>query len=599
VALFSKLNVAEQLKSQDYAMLDSAVYTKFSAFIFRLWKEGKDYCLQLFDANGNVWSGKFFFNSEKSIASLRLKRGSLKPLLDLLDLRDAKSIEKLVIKLQTALSLLKQQKTSEVSVEQQRDDEEFDEETRKKAMGLLRDPAFFYKLGKLFEKGFIVRQIGKPRFVIKEERNKRLIPILLLGAAKKQRGIIYIHGEPGTSKDTIVMMSLELLGLKYEKRGYLTTGAFRYSEQLKDADVLYFPDAERLSDEKSRQLRFMRTDDGGFRAEYAYRDPRTGKFVTETVDIPAKAIVITTNEISRDIALESGMWMLVTSSDEELTKEVKKEKLKLRAGKRKLVSEDELRVWRCAFKILREMEWCDVKIPYAQELMVLFEKHKTPDSRRDPDKICDLIETIANIRRFQKPENMKNVADLTDLYVALQLGWNVIMKVKVGLTENEIKVLKAVQKKGVVRVCDVADETKLSYTRSFEILEKLVEKGYLNKGQEGRYNVYSPLIGIDLDDVSNLSTTFAENTKTVVGIFKKIVASLRNFRTFDHINNCIRVCDPVTGDELKIEVGENKESKIVGDSKLDSATQQLIKSVEEGVKKQVEQLEAFLGGGRR
>jgi len=59
-----------------------------------------------------------------------------------------------------------------------------EEETLQRACELLKDPAFFYKLGKVFEQGFIVPKINKPRFVLGEERNKRLLGLLLIGAAK-------------------------------------------------------------------------------------------------------------------------------------------------------------------------------------------------------------------------------------------------------------------------------------------------------------------------------------------------------------------------------------------------------------------------------
>lgn len=54
-----------------------------------------------------------------------------------------------------------------------------DTETRDRALELLRDPALFFKLSKVFEFGFLVPKINRVRFVVGEERNKRVAPILI------------------------------------------------------------------------------------------------------------------------------------------------------------------------------------------------------------------------------------------------------------------------------------------------------------------------------------------------------------------------------------------------------------------------------------
>lgn len=78
---------------------------------------------------------------------------------------------------------------------------EIDEETKAKAITLLQDPAFFYKLGAVMEHGFRVPKINRIRFLTAEERNKRLMP-LLIGAASKLglTSIIRLIGGVGTGK---------------------------------------------------------------------------------------------------------------------------------------------------------------------------------------------------------------------------------------------------------------------------------------------------------------------------------------------------------------------------------------------------------------
>jgi hypothetical protein len=60
-------------------------------------------------------------------------------------------------------------------------------------------------------------------------------------------------------------------------------------------------------------------------------------------------------------------------------------------------------------------------VPYAETLIKVLESGSTA-SRRDPDKLCDLISLIAYLCRFQKPQELRDEAELVDLYVALQLG---------------------------------------------------------------------------------------------------------------------------------------------------------------------------------
>lgn len=201
---------------------------------------------------------------------------------------------------------------------------DFDENIVEKAWKLLRDPAFFYKLGKVFEQGFLVPRINKPRFIIGEERNKRLLGPLLIGASKlNMTSIIKLLGDPGTVKDTMLRMWLKLLPIKSIERSYITAASLRYSEEMKNAELIYIPDSPELRGEMGRHMRFMRADDGGLISEYATRDNETGEMTTKTVRLPVKGVATTSNAITGDTALESGMWTLRTNGSDKLTRKVK------------------------------------------------------------------------------------------------------------------------------------------------------------------------------------------------------------------------------------------------------------------------------------
>jgi len=372
--------------------------------------------------------------------------------------------------------------------------EEFDEETKRKARELLRDLAFFYKLGRVLECGFIVSRLNKPRFILGEERNRILVSLLLIGASKlDMTSIVKVLGDPGTAKDTLVRMGLTLLPIKSIERSNITPASLRYSRELRDTDLIYIPDSPELSGEMGRHLRFMRADDGGLTSEYTMKDPKTNELVTKIVEIPIKGLVTTSNAITGDTALESGMWTLRTDASEELTKRVKMEKLKLRAGNRQFFPESELEVWKCAFKILVTEELPEVlpKIPFAESLMALVESGRS-ESRRDPDKLCDLISLIAWTRRFQKDRDKRGEADFVDLYYALQIGLDAISQTIGELNEKEQKIFQTLEGKNYTCRA-VAEATKIPYKTCYSYLDKLVTKGYVNVAPQGRENIYTIL----------------------------------------------------------------------------------------------------------
>jgi hypothetical protein len=370
----------------------------------------------------------------------------------------------------------------------------FDEETHRKAWQLLRDPALFYKLGKVFERGFIIPKVNKPRFVLGEERNKRLLGPLMIGAAKLgMTSLVRVIGEPGTAKDSMVRMWLKILPIKYLERSYLTAAAIRYSQNVQNCELLYIPDSPELHGETGRQLLFMRADDGGLISEYATRDTETGEMTTKTVTLPVKGVVTTSNQVIAGAALLSGMWTLNTNADLDLTKQVKEEKLKLRAGNRKLFPEEQLKVWQCAFQILLQEEApTEISVPYADKLISILESERS-ESRRDPDRLCDLVTLVAWMRRFQKKEELRGEADTADLFIALQIGLDAISQTIAELNEREERVYQAIAANTDATCRQVAETTKIAYKTAYRILESLVEKGYLNMEQEKGRNHYSIL----------------------------------------------------------------------------------------------------------
>lgn len=437
----------------------------------------------------------------------------------------------------------------------------FEEDIQERAWALLRDSAFFYKLGKVFEHGFMVPKIKKPRFVIREERNKRITGPILIGAAKlNMTSLFKLLGGIGTAKDTILRMWLTLLssGIKHVERSYMTAASLRYSEYMKAADLLYIPDSPRLKGETGRHIRFMRADDGGLISEYATRDAETGEMTTKVVTLPIKAVATTSNEITGDAAVESGMWTLKTNDAKNLTDEVKMEKLKFRAGKRPLFPEEELKVWFCAFKILMSEELLEKLpiVPYAEKLKPILDSTSSA-SRRDPEKLCDLISVIGWMRRFQKEEEKRGETDLVDLYFTLQMGFTAIAQTISELNDKERKIVEAVRNASIDEVtCRyVANATGIPYKTCYNYLEELIwGKGILLKDKAGGRNIYSCFSGKTGGDFLDRQRGSFDKPETLM---KFILTSFRGFSLSHQDANSIFLIDPITGDKITVKWKNN------------------------------------------
>ncbi len=449
-------------------------------------------------------------------------------------------------------------------------------ELESEAKELLKSPDFFYKLGKIFSYGFVLPELNKPRFILGEEANKRLLPILLMAVKRGYVTLIQVVGEPGTGKDSMVRMSLFLLkkAVKCIERGYFTPAAMRYSEELKEADILYIPDIDLVVGEMERQFRLMRTSDGGIISEYAYMNPKTKQMETAVVKMPVKGIITTTNVRRISSALKSGMWRIELSSDPKFTEEVIEVWLKHLEGKKDVLPHDakELKVWQEAFRIIATVD-VDPIIPYATELKDLIPSERS-ESRRYPLKLGGLIKQIAICRYFQKPESLRDRADLVDLAIALRLGYNALEHSIFELTKQERYILQVVldlcseNGEGVTvnQVFDVVGE-KLGYSRRtiYGKLEDLVDKGYLIKEGRGgrRGNIYRPAYKLVSEFPSNLQKEkekFAfgcnANLDDVSGVIQYIKGLIRKFANLHRDISKVRemaggeYVDPITGEKV-------------------------------------------------
>jgi hypothetical protein len=463
-----------------------------------------------------------------------------------------------------------------------------------KAQKLIFDPAFFYKLGKDLEQGFFLPGVNRIRYILGEESLKRQIAIHMVASRWGHDTINILSGGFATVKDTLVKMIFHLTGTQYMQRGYLTAAGMRYSKTMQDANVLYLPEAD-ISGEKGRQMRLMRSDDAGFKFEYAFKDAETGKMTTESGKVDAKTIIITTNDVSFDPALVSGGWVFNTDDGKELTKKVISEKLKGFSKDRKILNKEDLTVWHCAFDILTNMHDIPLKIiiPYAENLGRLFNTNQS-QSRRSPEKLCELIQDVSILRRYQKPEEKRDSADVIDLFLALRIGVTAIAETISEASSKEIAIFN------IVRLLDeygegisakeIAMKAPYASNTCYVLAEALTSKGYLAKGKRGRENVYS--IKNELDKGSDLCLTHLQNLDKPIVVLKECLCLVYPFlnssisdKTYTKtkeghsgLPSKVTLIDPLKGTTLsitylsEIEEIEISESENPGGAILDTRT---------------------------
>jgi predicted transcriptional regulator len=207
------------------------------------------------------------------------------------------------------------------------------------------------------------------------------------------------------------------------------------------------------------------------------------------------------------------------------------------------------------------------KIPFAENLADLLASERS-ESRRDPDKLCDLVSIIAWARRFQKPKEKWAEADWADLYIALQLGLDAITETISDLDVKEQQIFSCV-KEGMPLIKGgketktrdvtsryVADQTGIPYKTCYRLLEKMVEKGFLNKDKRKGKNVYSVfrekepkefLIGVDISQ--NSPDKLLEQVLSFLGDFSPSHGGEKGGYS---------LIDPLTGDRLTVEFNDGK-----------------------------------------
>jgi len=151
---------------------------------------------------------------------------------------------------------------------------------------------------------------------------------------------------------------------------------------------------------------------------------------------------------------------------------------------------------------------------------------------------------------------------LVDLYTALQVGLDAITQTISELDEKEERIFEAIgEVSATIRA--VTEETKIPYETCYRYLERLVQKGFLNKDHEKGKNIYSIL---GKNKPKQLFVSEVKSSEDPATLMKFILESFKDSSTL-HGGREVLLIDPLTGNEVRVNTTENNEVTITAENR--------------------------------
>ena len=211
-----------------------------------------------------------------------------------------------------------------------------------------------------------------------------------------------------------------------------------------------------------------------------------GKIETIMIETKGSPVYVTTTAqeiIERQLA--SRTWLLSMDASAEQTRQILRHQAKVaRSAPMPEFTQQEM-ILRTLVYALKPMK---VMIPFTEKLAELFPSAE-PQARRDFNRLLALIKTICLLHQRQRLIVKVNgaeylVANLQDLSHALKLIKPVLLPTLYGLPQKAFELLKIFQEADAsaeFRVKDIGAKCGLSDNRTREILNGLVDRGFLHK----------------------------------------------------------------------------------------------------------------------
>jgi predicted nucleic acid-binding protein/predicted transcriptional regulator len=245
-------------------------------------------------------------------------------------------------------------------------------------------------------------------FIIGEDANKQLLFILLLSgkADRKLKQIILIGGPSGAGKSNLASLAKSF---RCYEVGRLTEHALDYLD-LTEYEILYLKELGFMDREGNNRdlatVKFLSTDDMGYRIVYVTRDEK-GRLTTQEKVVPPITLLSTTTRIAIDSQFERRGWVLNPDETEEQTKRILAFKAKLKQqenevilGLRQMTNADWSR--QVIAEVGRLIEFHPVIIPFPESMVSLLSA-KNLRVRGDIDKLYALVTLTSLIYQKKLP----------------------------------------------------------------------------------------------------------------------------------------------------------------------------------------------------
>lgn len=366
--------------------------------------------------------------------------------------------------------------------------EKVTEEIKKQAIELLQDPLLLYRIGKDMEKWIV------------GEEDTSLLTFLLDISCKSPRDYAFqiISADSAAGKTWLVRHVLTYLPKEWwRKVGRLSRTSLDYlSDQ--NFDLLWIQE-RRGGKEAANSIRLSSVEDGGTAIWVTERNEKTGRFETHEYTVPGRSIITTTIHSNIDVQDLTRSWVLGIDESEDQTDRIHnyetkeaEEPLELKAALG-LIEEDLRPV---IHEALRQLDWnIIVVLPFGKQLKT-FVRASILRSRRDLKKLIRLVRVVTLLFQKQRPtfeiKGTKFVVSFPqDVYTALIIAADTFHRTSMGLDEREKKVIEALKSLESASRREVARDCRKSMTWAYNLLQGLVDKGYVDVDEAQKTYMYS------------------------------------------------------------------------------------------------------------
>ena len=323
-------------------------------------------------------------------------------------------------------------------------------------------------------------------FIVGEDANKQLLFILLLSgkADRKLKQIILIGGPSGAGKSNLASLAKSF---RCYEAGRLTEHALDYLD-LSEYEILYLKELGFMDREGNNRdlatVKFLSTDDMGYRIVYVTRDEK-GRLTTQEKVVPPITLLSTTTRIAIDSQFERRGWVLNPDESQEQTKRILAFKAKLKQqenevilGLRQMTDADWSR--QVIAEVGRSIEYHPVIIPFPESMVSLLSA-KNLRVRGDIDKLYALVTLTSLIYQKRLPKIGDAIIAMPwVLERALSIAYEPVVTMTMQLDKRTRTLLQLMKEFKVTPDTPITPTIRGSFAKRLDLSEKTI-RNYLDE----------------------------------------------------------------------------------------------------------------------